>query len=133
MLTQAVIPSSISWKRTSFTWVTLFSTGSIRLIVFQLGGAIEGMVKVADRVIAMATSGTKIIPGHGPLSNKVELKVYRDMLKAVGKRMADAAAAEKSLADLQQNSPLADLDATWGKGFLKPPKFLELVYTGIKQ
>ena len=55
------------------------------------------------------------------------------MLKAVGKRMVDAAAAEKSLADLQQNSPLADLDATWGKGFLKPPKFLELVYTGIKQ
>ena len=45
------------------------------------------MVKVADRVIAMATSGTKIIPGHGPLSNKVELKVYRDMLKAVGKRI----------------------------------------------
>ena len=90
-------------------------------------------MKVADRVIAMATSGTKIIPGHGPLSNKVELKVYRDMLKAVGKRMVDAAAAEKSLADLQQNSPLADLDATRGNGFLKPPKSLELVYTGIKQ
>lgn len=70
------------------------------------------MVKVADRVIAMATSGTKIIPGHGPLSNKVELRVYRDMLKTVAKRMADAVAAEKSLADLQQNSPLADLDAT---------------------
>ena len=91
------------------------------------------MAKVADRVIAMATSETKIIPGHGPLSYKVELKVYRDMLKSVGKRRVDAAAAEKSLADLQQNSPLADLDATWGKGFLKPPKFLELVYTGIKQ
>ena len=57
-------------------------------------------MKVADRVIAMATSGTKIIPGHGPLSNKVELKVYRDMLRTVGKRMADAVAAEKPLADL---------------------------------
>ena len=112
-----------------------FFNGFYPLIVFQHGGAIEGMVKVADRVIAMATSGTKIIPGHGPLSNKVELKVYRDMLEAVGKRMADAVAAQKSLADLQQNSPLADLDATWGKGFLRlPPKFRdELVYTGIKQ
>ena len=90
-------------------------------------------MKVADRVILMATSGTKIIPGHGPLFNKVELKVCRDMLKTVGKRMVDAVAAEKSLADLQQNSPLADLDATWGKGFLKPPKFLELVYMRIKQ
>ena len=57
-----------------------FSTGSI-LYRFPTWGAIEGMVKVADRVIAMATSGTKIIPGHGPLSNKVELKVYRDMLE----------------------------------------------------
>ena len=90
-------------------------------------------MKVADRVIAMATSGTNIIRCHGPLFNKVELKVYRDMLKTVGERMADAVAAGKSLAGLQQNSPLADLDATWGKGFLKPPKFLELVYTGIKQ
>ena len=90
-------------------------------------------MKVADRVIAMATSGTKIIPVHGPLSYKVELKVYRDMLKTVGKRIADAVAAEKSLADLQQNSPLADLDATRGNGFLKPLKFLELLYTGISQ
>ena len=73
------------------------------------------MVKVADRVIAMATSGTNIIPRHGPLSSKVELKVYRDMLKTVGERMADAVAAEKSLAGLQQNSPLANLDATRGK------------------
>ena len=102
-------------------------------IDFQHRGTIEGMVKVADRVIAMATSGTKIIPVHGPLSYKNELKVYRDMLKTVGKRIADAVAAEKSLADLQQNSPLADLDVTRGNGFLKPPKFLELVYTGIKK
>ena len=110
-----------------------FFNGFYPFIDFQHGDTIEGMVKVADRGIAMATSGTKIIPGHGPLSDKDELQVYRDMLETVGKRMADVVAAGKSLADLQQNSPLADLDATWGKGFLKPPKFLELVYTGIKQ
>ena len=50
-----------------------FFNGFYPFIDFQHGGTIEGMVKVADRVIAMATSGTKIIPGDGPLSNKVEL------------------------------------------------------------
>ncbi|MEP6691862.1 MAG: MBL fold metallo-hydrolase, partial [Gemmatimonadaceae bacterium] len=44
------------------------------------GGSLDGYVAVADMALALVNDQTKIIPGHGPLSNKAELKVYRDML-----------------------------------------------------
>jgi glyoxylase-like metal-dependent hydrolase (beta-lactamase superfamily II) len=108
-----------------------YFNGRYPFIDFQHGGTVEGMVAIADRVIAMSGPSTKIIPGHGPLSNRAELMKYRSMLDAVGKRIADAVTAGKSLDDLYAANPTGDFDAEWGNGFLKPKKFVELVYTGI--
>jgi cyclase len=110
-----------------------YFNGRYPFIDFQHGGSIDGMVSIADKVLAMAGPETKIIPGHGPLSNKTELKAYRDMLENIGKRMAAALAEGKTLEDLYAASPTAEFDAEWGNGFLKPKKFLEIVYTGMKQ
>src|SRR5712691_12965828 len=40
------------------------------------GGSVDGVIAAADRVLAMAGDNTKIIPGHGPLGNKADLKVF---------------------------------------------------------
>ena len=42
-------------------------------------------------------------------------------LKAEGKTAQEAAAAK----------PLADLDATWGKGMFKEDRWIELIYSGV--
>ena len=39
-------------------------------IEFQHGGTIKGMIAITEKVIAMAGPKTRIIPGHGPLSNR---------------------------------------------------------------
>jgi hypothetical protein len=54
------------------------------------------------------------------------------MLESIGKRIAAAVAGGKKLEDLYAASPTAEFDADWGNGFLKPKKFIELVYTGMK-
>ena len=82
------------------------------------GGTVEGVIAAADRVLKIAGDGTKIIPGHGPLASKADLKVYRDMLVAVSARVRKQVRAGKSLADVIASNPAAEFDAEWGKGFL---------------
>ena len=47
------------------------------------GGSADGMIAAVDRALALATDRTRIIPGHGPLATKADLKAYRDMLATV--------------------------------------------------
>ena len=38
----------------------------------------------------------------------------------------------RSLADVTAAKPTADLDATWGKGFLSPNDFVAIVYNTLR-
>ena len=63
-----------------------FFNGFYPFIDTSSGGTPEGMIATADKVLALSDDKTRIIPGHGPLSNKAELKVFRDMLATVSAR-----------------------------------------------
>ncbi|WP_293096128.1 hypothetical protein [Moorena sp. SIOASIH] len=82
-------------------------------------------------MLAIAGTDTKIIPGHGPVSNRAELVAYRNMLVLVRKRVTAAVASGLSMEEFIASKPTADFDATWGKGFLSPEKFLQIVYTDL--
>ncbi len=60
-----------------------YFNGLYPFIDYSSAGRVEGMIAAADKVLGMAGEKTKIIPGHGPLSNKAELKAYRDMLATI--------------------------------------------------
>ncbi len=92
-------------------------------------GSVKGVIAAANRVLAITDDTSKIIPGHGPLSNKSELKAYRDMLVAVYANVARMVKAKKTLAQVLAAKPTKDYDAKWGNGFLKPDQFVEIVYT----
>ena len=61
----------------------LFFNGMYPFIDLSTGGSVAGMIAAADRMLAMAGESTRIIPGHGPLATKADLKAYRDMLATV--------------------------------------------------
>ena len=73
-----------------------YFNGLYPFIDYSSAGRVEGMIAAADKVLGMASDKTKIIPGHGPLSNKAELKAYRDMLAAISGRVKKAIAEGKS-------------------------------------
>jgi glyoxylase-like metal-dependent hydrolase (beta-lactamase superfamily II) len=91
------------------------------------GGSVEGVIAACDKVLAIAGEKTKIIPGHGPLSNKQELKAYRDMLGVVSGRVKALAAQGKKVEEIVAANPTADFDAQWGNGAIKGPKFVEMM------
>jgi len=95
------------------------------------GGTVDGVIAAADKVLAFAKDDTKIIPGHGPLSNKAELKVYRDMLATLVGRIKEQVKAGKKLEEIVAAKPTADYDAKWGGGFIKPDKWVEMVVMNL--
>ena len=74
---------------------------------------------------------TKVIPGHGPLSNKVELQAYQDMLKSVYTRVKALKDQGKSVEAVVAAKPSADFDAKWGNGFLAPDVWVKIIYSAI--
>jgi glyoxylase-like metal-dependent hydrolase (beta-lactamase superfamily II) len=95
------------------------------------GGSPDGVIAAADKVLAQVDDNTKIIPGHGPLGNKGDLKAFRDMLATVTGRIKELKRAGKKLEDVIASKPTAEFDAVWGNGFLKGPKFVEMIYKAL--
>ena len=109
----------------------IYFNGMYPFIDDATGGSVEGVIAACDKVDAIAGDKTRVIPGHGPLSNKAELKAYRDMLATVAERVGKLVAAGKTVEDVAAAKPTADLDEKWGKGFIKPDQFAQMVAHNI--
>jgi cyclase len=97
------------------------------------GGTVEGVLAAADRVLKIAGDKTRIIPGHGPLASKADLKAYRDMLAAVSGNIRAQVKARKTLEQVLASKPTAKYDEVWGKGFLAPDKFVAMLYGNLSK
>ncbi len=109
----------------------LYFNGLYPFIDVDHGGSIDGMINAAGEILKVAGPNTKIIPGHGPLSDKAQLAAYRNMLIKVRDRLRVAVKNNRTLEQVIADKPTKDFDAKWGKGFLKPPVFLKIVYSGM--
>ena len=95
------------------------------------GGDFNGMVSNAKRYADEVSSTAKIIPGHGPLSTKEDLKVYAQVLETFRDRIATAIRDGKTLAEVNEMQLTKQFDAEWGDGFLTPDDFTQLVYASL--
>ena len=109
----------------------LFFNGLYPFIDADSGGSLEGMIGGADRILGMANDSTQIIPGHGPMAKKADLKAFRDMLAGVRDKMKPLVTAGKSLSEVQAAKPTQAFDGAWGKGFLKPEQFVAVAYASL--
>lgn len=111
----------------------LYFNPSYPVIDAAAGGSIDGLIAAAKKIHALANDGTKIIPGHGPLSNKAELGAYLQMLETARASVAALIAAGKTREEAVAAKPVAELDAVWGKGFMKADTFVGIVYSNLKR
>ena len=109
----------------------LYFNGRYPFIDVDSGGDIEGVIGAANKVLSVINDNTRVIPGHGALSNKAELTQYRDMLVAARDRVKKLIAEGKNLEQITAAKPLADYDGTFGTGFINPQVFLRLLYTSL--
>ncbi len=105
----------------------IYFNGMYPFIDSDSGGSVDGVIAACDQVLKIVSDKTRIIPGHGPLSNAAERKAYRDMLATVSSRVKALVAQGKKLEDIIAAKPSAEWDEKWGKGFIKTPKFAEML------
>ena len=96
------------------------------------GGTIDGMIALYDTLYKMCGPHTKIIPGHGPVADRDDVREYQAMLREVRSRVAKAVAAGMTEEQLVASHPLDDLDVKWGGNLIKAPYLLGIVYEELK-
>lgn len=110
-----------------------YFNGLYPIIDWGSGGHIDGMIAAVDEVLPLIDERTKIIPGHGPLADAKALRAYRDLLGTVAERMKKLIAEGKTLTQIQAARPTREYDEAWGKAYLKPDAWVEMVYNGLQR
>jgi cyclase len=110
-----------------------FFNGRYPFIDLSSGGSVNGIVAAADKALALANDGSKIVPGHGAVATKADLQEYRRVVSTIRDRIAKMVAANKTLAEVAAAKPTAEFDAKWGTGFIKPEMMVDQVYSSLKK
>ena len=106
--------------------------GIYPFIDYSTGGSIDGMIAASDANLATTTDKTIIIPRHGPpVSNRSELKDFRDMLVVVRENVATLKKEGRSRDEAVAARPTAAFDAKWGNFVIDPAFFTRMVYEGV--
>jgi len=109
----------------------VFFNGMYPFIDTSTGGSVDGVIAAVGEALKIVDGETKIIAGHGPLSDREELLVYRDVLTKIRDAVAPLVEAGKSLEQIQEAKPTAEFDEVWGGGFIKPEQFVGIVYQSL--
>ena len=109
----------------------LFFNGFFPFIDVDHGGSIEGYIQAIEHLLKLTDSKTKIIPGHGPLAKKKDLKKFLAMLIASKKFVAGHIKAGLSLEEVKKKTLPSKWDS-WKDGFLNEETWLGIVYSSLK-
>lgn len=95
------------------------------------GGDVAGFVKNIDAALQYIPDDAKIIPGHGDLATKDDLKRYHTMLTTITTQVKKAISEGKSLEEVKSVGVPPEYKS-WGTGFINESRFLEFCYNSLK-
>lgn len=108
-----------------------FVTYGLPFVDVAGGGSVTGMVQNDEEAMAALPDDVKVIPGHGPVSNKADVKKFTDMLHDCIGLVQAAMKKKMSLDQMKKVNVLAKYEDK-GKGFIKTNDFIELIYNELK-
>lgn len=107
-----------------------FFNGTFPFVDRESGGSVRGMIANVDRVLATLPDDVKVIPGHGPLSDKNGLRAFVAVLRGTSAAVESGIASGKTLQQLQDEKVLAAWDA-WGQGFIKTNDWIATLHAEL--
>jgi glyoxylase-like metal-dependent hydrolase (beta-lactamase superfamily II) len=99
--------------------------GSFPVIDYSSNGTFAGTLAAVDTALEIADSRTRIIPGHGPVSNAEQLRGWRDMLATIYSRVKTAVAAGKTLAQIKADRPAREWEGRLPQSFVTADHVVE--------
>jgi glyoxylase-like metal-dependent hydrolase (beta-lactamase superfamily II) len=108
-----------------------FVTYGLPFVDVASGGTVRGMVDNVEKAMAAVPDDVRVIPGHGPLSTKADVKKFTDMLRDCIRLVEAALKKGWSLERMKQENVLSPYDEL-GKGFVKTVDFIALIYNELR-
>ena len=108
-----------------------FFRDSFPFIDTATGGSIDGMIAAAGAALAVIDADTQIIPGHGALSTRENLREYRDALKTMRDAVAEMMERGMSLDGIQAARPARVQAAAWGHDEAAERSFVATIHHGL--
>jgi len=109
------------------------------MIDLAAGGSVSGLIDALNHVLALTVprafqeGGTKVVPGHGRLSEEADVVEYRDMVVIIRDRVRALIADGRSLADIQAARPSSDYDREYQSAAgPAPDAFVEAIYRSLQ-
>jgi glyoxylase-like metal-dependent hydrolase (beta-lactamase superfamily II) len=110
----------------------LYFQGKFPFIDLNSGGSINGYIEALSKVLLIANDETIIIPGHRNISNKAELKIFKNMLTSIRSVIQQEIDNGKTLEEVTNNSILTkEYNADYGGWFISEEVFRETVYKSL--
>ncbi|WP_339744488.1 MBL fold metallo-hydrolase [uncultured Maricaulis sp.] len=106
----------------------VFFSGRFPFIDLSAGGSVDGYIAGMERGLAIANDETQIIPGHGPLSTRLELQASLDMLREAAFRVRTLVEGGADLDAVRAAAPLADFHDDWNWGFITTDRMMQTLY-----
>jgi glyoxylase-like metal-dependent hydrolase (beta-lactamase superfamily II) len=95
------------------------------------GGSIDGVIAAAGAALAVMDADTQVIPGHGGLSTREDLRAYRDALKTMRDGVAALMAQGRSLEQIQAARPAQGQARMWGQDRAAEDSFVATIHHGL--
>jgi glyoxylase-like metal-dependent hydrolase (beta-lactamase superfamily II) len=123
--------SIVRWRKANVVHMgdLYFKIGGWPFVDTNSGGNIEDLLFSLDSAIAMMDGETKVIPGHGPMSNRAELIAYRNVMGEAYTRIKALKNAGMTLEETQKLKPLDSFER--GEGFISADRFIVAVWTSL--
>jgi cyclase len=111
----------------------VYVNGRYPFIDHSSGGSIDGIITGIEKIISIIDNETKIIPGHGLLSNLDELQDYLHMLKDIRQQVQTMIKNKYNLEEIINSDITSDYDKLYSDSFINSRDFLAFVYNDIIQ
>jgi cyclase len=96
------------------------------------GGSLPGMLAGIDAAIKLCNAQTKVVPGHGAITDRNGLAAHRDMIIAIRDKIAPMVSQGKTLQEVIAAKPTADYDAKVPGVGTTGERFIGQVYAELK-
>ena len=91
------------------------------------GGSLDGVIAFCEAVLGEINDDTVVVPGHGPLASRADLRNYVHMLKVVYGELKVLIRAGKNLEEVQA----AGITATWDEHLGDPTRFIDRSFLSL--
>ena len=111
----------------------LLFLGRYPVVDFTVGGSLAGMAAALERVDKAGNAQTRIIPGHGPVATKADLRATRETWLAINQRLETMAKEGRSIDEVLKAGVTKEYDARVGpQAAATAEGFLRQAYGGVQ-